>query len=306
MQVVLGLLVSDGGYPLAYSIHEGNKYEGHTMLPVVKEFVTKFDLKDFVVVADSGLMSKDNIAELEQNGYKYIVGARIRNENKAVTEWILSQNKEDGAFYEYQKNRQCKLIVGYSEQRAKKDAYNREKGIKRLEKEYKSGTITKNNINKRGYNNFLEIADNVEVKINYAQTKEDEKWDGLKGYITNTDLSADNVYKQYSELWQVERAFRVTKGVLGLRPMFHFTKKRIEAHVCICFVAYKVYKELERILKISGIKLSVEKVLNIAKTITTIKVKLQQSKETISKTMLITPTHKSIAQLFDTIFWQNP
>ena len=67
-QVVLGLLVSDGGYPLAYSIHEGNKYEGHTMLPVVKDFVKKFNLKDFVVVADSGLMNKENIAELEQNG----------------------------------------------------------------------------------------------------------------------------------------------------------------------------------------------------------------------------------------------
>jgi transposase len=179
-QVVLGLLVSDGGYPLAYSIHEGNKYEGHTMLPVVKDFVKRFDLKDFVVVADSGLMTKDNIAELEQNGYKYIVGARIKNENKAVTEWILSQSKDDGAFYEYQKNEQCKLILGYSEQRAKKDAYNREKGIKRLEKEYKNGIITKDKINKRGYNKFLEISDNVEVKINYAQTKEDEKWDGLQ------------------------------------------------------------------------------------------------------------------------------
>ena len=96
-QVVLGLLVSDGGYPLAYSIHEGNKYEGHTMLPIVKDFVTKFDLKNFVVVADSGLMTQANIAELEQNGYKYIVGARIKNENKAVTNWILSQNKQDGA-----------------------------------------------------------------------------------------------------------------------------------------------------------------------------------------------------------------
>ena len=72
--------MSDGGYPLAYSIHEGNKYEGHTMLPVVKDFVQKFDLKDFVVVADSGLMTKENIAELEQNGYKYIIGARIKNE----------------------------------------------------------------------------------------------------------------------------------------------------------------------------------------------------------------------------------
>jgi transposase len=70
-QIVLGLLVSNGGYPLAYSIHEGNKHEGHTMLPVVNDFVRKFDLKDFVVVADSGLMNKENIAELERNGYKY-------------------------------------------------------------------------------------------------------------------------------------------------------------------------------------------------------------------------------------------
>jgi hypothetical protein len=51
-QVVLGLLISEGGYPLAYSIHEGNKYEGHTMLPIVGDFVKRFDLKDFVIVAD--------------------------------------------------------------------------------------------------------------------------------------------------------------------------------------------------------------------------------------------------------------
>jgi transposase len=304
-QVVLGLLVSDGGYPLAYSIHEGNQYEGHTMLPIVKDFVKKFNLKDFVIVADSGLMNKENIAELEQNGYKYIVGARIKNENKAVTDWILSLNKIDNTFYEYQKTAQCKLILGYSENRAKKDACNREKGLKRLEKEYKSGSITKDKINKRGYNKFLEVSDNIEVKINYDKIKEDEKWDGLKGYITNTDLSASDVYKQYSELWQVERAFRVTKGVLELRPMFHFTKKRIEAHVCICFVAYKCYKELERILKISNIKLSVDKVLSIAKTITTIKVKLRESKETITKTMILTDRHKSIARLFDKDFWGN-
>jgi transposase len=305
-QVVLGLLVSDGGYPLAYSIHEGNKYEGHTMLPVVKDFVKKFNLKDFVVVADSGLMNKENIAELEQNGYKYIVGARIKSESKAVTDWILSQNKTEGIFYEYQKTDECKLILGYSEQRAKKDAYNREKGIKRLEKEFKTGKITKDKINKRGYNKFLEISDNIDVKVNYEKTMEDEKWDGLKGYVTNTNLSAEAICKQYSELWQVERAFRVTKGVLELRPMFHFTKKRIEAHVCICFVAYKVYKELERMLKTNKINLSVDKVLDIAKTITTVKVKLQQSKETITKTMLITQKHKSIAQLFDQNFWKIP
>lgn len=302
-QVVLGLLVSNGGYPLAYSIHQGNKYEGHTMLPVVKEFINKYNLKDFVIVADSGLMNAQNIAELEENGYKYIVGARIKNESKVVKEWILSQNKEDGGFYEYKKSEQCKLILGYSEQRAKKDAYNRDKGIKRLEKEFKNGFITKDKINKRGYNKFLDISDNINVSINQDKIKEDIKWDGLKGYITNTKLSASNVYQQYSELWQVERAFRITKGVLELRPMFHFTRKRIEAHICICFVAYKVYKELERILKLSNINLSVDKVLDIAKTITTIKVKLKESDETISKTMLLTPKHKSIECLFNDEFW---
>ena len=304
-QVVLGLLVSDGGYPLAYSIHEGNKYEGHTMIPVVKEFVEKFDLKNFVIVADSGLMNAQNIAELEHNGYKYIIGARIKNENKTVTEWILSQKKQDGAFYEYQKSEHRKLILGFSETRAKKDGYNREKGVKRLEKEYSRGSITKDKINKRGYNKFLEISDDVTVRINKDKIAEDAKWDGLKGYVTNTELPAPDVYKQYSELWQVERAFRVTKGVLDLRPMFHFTRKRIEAHVCICFVAYKVYKELERVLKDRAIRLSVDKVLSIAKTITTVKVKLPQSKETIIKTMLLTNQQKSISELFDSQFWKE-
>ncbi|NLX66045.1 MAG: IS1634 family transposase [Bacteroidales bacterium] len=302
-QVVLGLLVSKGGYPLAYSIHEGNKYEGHTMLPIVKDFVSKFDLEDFIVVADSGLMNAENIKELEKNNYKYIIGARIKSENQVVREWILSQDKVEGSFYDYQKTEQQRLILGYTEQRARKDANNREKGIKRLEKEYKSGSITKDKINKRGYNKFLKIADNISVEIDYTKIAEDAKWDGLKGYVTNTKLSGSDVYQQYSELWQVERAFRVTKGVLDLRPMFHFTKKRIEAHVCICFVAYKVYKELERTLKNNGIKMSVDKVLSIAKTITTIKVKLQESNETISKTMLITDKHKSISKLFESDFW---
>ena len=140
------------------------------------------------------------------------------------------------------------------------------------------------------------------ITINKDKINEDEQWDGLKGYITNTGLLSEAVYEQYRELWQVERAYRITKGTLELRPMFHFTEK---AHVCICFVAYKVYKELERILKVSGINLSVDKVLNIAKTITTIKVKLPDSGETITQTMLITPKHKSIAKLFDDKFWGN-
>jgi transposase len=304
-QIVLGLLVSAGGYPLAYSIHEGNKYEGHTMLPVVKDFVKRFDLKDFVIVADSGLMNNDNIKQLEENNYKYIIGARIKSESVEVKQWILSLEKRDNIFYELGKRPQSRLIIGYSEKRAKKDAYNREKGIKRLEKEYQSGSITKDKINKRGYNKFLEISDNVTVVINYDKIKEDAGWDGLKGYLTNTLLPPESVYEEYKGLWQVERAFRISKGTLELRPMFHFTKKRIKAHVCICFVAYKVYKELERIIKISKIGMSVDKVLDTAKTITTIRVRLPKSNKIIERTMLLTERHNSIAQLFEADFWKD-
>jgi len=303
-QIVLGLLVSKDGYPLTYSIFNGSQYEGWTMIPIVEDFVSRYKLDDFIVVADSGLMNKKNILLLESGGYKYIIGARIKNESEEIKQWILSLKKLNGEFYETAKGIN-RLIIGYSENRAKKDKFNREKGVKRLTKAYKSGNITKENINKRGYNKFLEISNNIKVAINQDKINEDEKWDGLKGYITNTTLSANEVYQQYRGLWVVERAYRVTKGTLEMRPIFHFTPKRIEAHVCICFVAYKVYKELERTLKINNINLSVDNVISIAKTITTIKINLPKSGNTIMKTMLLTKKQKSIAMLFEENFWEN-
>jgi len=303
-QIVLGLLVSDNGYPLSYSMFNCTQYEGHTMIPIVEDFITRFNLKDFVLVADSGLINKRNIDFLNTQGYKYIIGARIKNVSKPERDWLLSLTKMEGDFNE-RMVANGRLIVGYSENRAKKDAHNRTKGINRLEKAFKAGTISKDNINKRGYNKFLVISKDVQVTIDKSKIEEDSKWDGLKGYITNTDLPAAEVYRQYSSLWQVERAFRITKGTLEMRPMFHFTPKRIEAHVCICFVAYKVYKELERLLKKNQSDLSVDKVLEIAKTVTTLKIKLPKTGQTISKTMIITQNQKKIAHLFSDEFWKS-
>ena len=83
------------------------------------------------------------------------------------------------------------------------------------------------------------------------------------------------------------------------RPVFHFTEKRIEAHVCLCFVAYKVYKELERIISTIGLDISVDRVLKIAKTITTIRLKLPLNNEILTRTMMLTPEHISLKPLFD-------
>ena len=97
----------------------------------------------------------------------------------------------------------------------------------------------------------------------------------------------------------VERAFRISKGSLDMRPIFHFTEKRIEAHVCICFIAYKVYKELERIIRRKGIGMSVGKALDAAKTITTIRVKLPENGGYFTKTMFLTEKHHAIEPLFN-------
>ena len=301
-QIILGLLVSIGGYPLAYCIHEGNKYEGHTMLPVVTEFVRKYKLEDFIVVADSGLMNSDNVADLEANGYKYIIGAKIKAESKKIKEWILSQPKNDCQMVEYNKGGGKRLLVGYTSDRARKDAYNRDKGLRRLEKAYRRGSLTKEHINKRGYNKFLSMEGDVKVTIDYDKLESDAKWDGLKGYLTNTDIPASDVYAAYHNLWQVERAFRISKSKIEIRPMFHFTRRRIEAHVCICFVALKVYKELERLLKLADINMSVDKVLALAQTIVTIQLTLPKNKQTISRTMLM-KRHQRIATLFEDDFW---
>lgn len=203
---------------------------------------------------------------------------------------------------EYDKGNGKRLLVGYTDNRARKDAYNREKGVRRLDKAYRRGTLTKENINKRGYNKFLTMEGDVRVSIDYNRLETDAKWDGLKGYLTNTDIPASQVYDAYHNLWHVEQAFRISKSKIEIRPMFHFTRLRIEAHVCICFVALKVYKELERLLKLADINMSVDKVLALAQSIVTIQISLPQNKQNLSRTMPM-KRHQRIAPLFSDDFW---
>lgn len=295
-QIVLGLLVSRDGYPLSYNVFNGSQYEGRTMIPIIDDFVQRFSLTDFIVVADAGLLSRKNIALLKQAGYKFILGGRIKKESKPVQEWVLSLDKNPHKLNETIINGDERIIVSYSEQRAAKDRHNRDKGIQRLRKAYSSGKIKKQNVNQRGYNKFLVIENDVMVSIDEKKIAADAQWDGLKSYITNTDLLAAEVIEQYHGLWVVERAFRITKGALEARPIFHFTERRIEAHICICFVAYKLYKELERILRLLGINLSVDKAIEIAKTISTVTIRLDDG-TTHTRTLLNTSEERSLAPL---------
>jgi len=141
--------------------------------------------------------------------------------------------------------------VTYSDKRAGKDAHNRRRGLNKLKVRVKSGRLTKAGINNRGYNRFLTLKGNIKkikIAIDENRVKADEQWDGLKGYATNTKLSPKAITRNYRHLWQIEKAFRISKTDLRIRPIFHRLKDRIEAHICIAFVAYTIYKELERLL----------------------------------------------------------
>lgn len=297
-QIVLGLLVSVDGYPLAYDIFEGNKFEGHTMMPVLESFRTKFKLDKLVVIADAGLLSEDNIEQLQSKQYEYILGARIKNESQAIKEQILALKLENGQSTVFNKDEQSKLIISYSDARAKKDAANRKKGLGKLERTINSGRLTKQSINNRGYNKYLKLDGQVKVTIDYEKYKADGKWDGLKGYLTNTGMTTDEVIGNYKNLWKIEKAFRISKTDLRIRPIYHRLRRRIEAHLCIAFCAYKIYKELERQLKEKKTDMSPEKAIDILKTIFKITITMPYSKTKQSRLYLPNQEQQTLLNIF--------
>jgi len=301
-QIVLGLLVTIAGYPLAFEMFEGNKYEGDTLIPVLEHFNNRYNPGKLVVVADAGLLSKSNIDQLLNHGYEFILGARIKNETTELKTQILSKSWSNNSIHEFKKEELIKLIVSYSEKRAKKDAHNRNNGIKRLEKRINSGKLTKDSINNRGYNKFLKIEGDATISLDLDKIHLDSKWDGLKGYITNASLNPQEVIDQYRQLWHIEKAFRISKTDLKVRPVYHRKASRIESHLLISFCSYKLYKELERQLAQKKTGLSPEKALDILKSIYGIKTITPVSNKTVEIVMAKTKEQKRLLSDFNIDF----
>ena len=247
-QVVLGLLVAAGGNPIGYELHKGNQYEGTTLLPIVKKLEKRFNLSHPIIVADAGLLSKKNIEQLEDEGYEYIIGARIRSMSKPDKEAVLGLGLRDGELASLTLKGK-RHVISMSDSRARKDARDRRKGIGRLEKRFAGGKITKASVNNKGYNRFLTLQGETTVTIDRNKIDEDARLDGLKGYVTNSNIKDEEVAENYRNLHFIERAFRMNKTDLAIRPIYHRLFNRIEAHVCICFTAYTVLLELERTLR---------------------------------------------------------
>jgi len=276
-QIYLGLLVAVGGYAIGYDMFEGNVFEAHTFIPFIEKMAQKFNLSKPVIVADAGLLSDGNLTTLEQKQYEYIIGARLKSEATGIKQQILSAGLKEEQTAVIKKGHR-KLIVSYTNKRAAKDAHNRKRGLQRLEKQIKRGKLTKAQINNKGYNKYLKMTGEVLIQIDYEKYEQDAQWDGLKGYITNSKLTPKQVIENYSHLWQIEQAFRMSKTDLRIRPVYHRLADRIEAHICISFTAYAIYKELQRIIHLEKLPLSVQKAAEQTQNMYQLSVTLPESK----------------------------
>lgn len=239
-QIVIGLMVSGLGFPVAYEIFEGNKFEGHTMIPVIQEFQKKHDIKTLTVVADSAMLSFDNIEALKKTKLSYIVGSRIANLPMSKIKEISSNlNQKDCTSIRTQ-TKHGTLICDFSAKRYRKDKHEMEKQIKKAEAYLKKPSEMKRT-------KFLKNLDKGKYVLNAELREKTEMLLGIKGYCTNLNEEVTNqeIIGHYHQLWRVEQAFRIAKSDLQTRPIFHFKQDPIKTHILICFMALSISKYME-------------------------------------------------------------
>jgi len=274
-QVVLALMVTKEGLPVGYKAFSGDTFDGHTLIPVLQEIKEHYSLDKIVYVADAGMFNRDNLKEfetLDEHKMTYIVGARIKNMPQSTKEQILNpdnyialNDNTKVATFEYEGK---KLLVSHSRKRAKKDKYEREKGIEKPRVKLSKEKSVKTHLSNQGYKKYLQLENSansrncdLNIVLNEKKIKEDALWDGLKGIITNnSELSNEELIDQYSNLWQVEESFRITKHDLKVRPIYHHKESRIKAHLAISFMAYTLVRHLEHRVRLQYKKLSPQRI----------------------------------------------
>lgn len=239
-QILVGLMVSKEGFPIAYEVFAGNTFEGKTIIPTIQAFIHKHEVRSFTVVADAAMISAKNIKELVNHQLNYIVGARLGSLSSEMVEQIDKKLvRKDGHSIRI-KTDNGDLICSYSSVRYRKDKYEMEKQIQ------KAQAI----IEKRAKNRMVKFTktNNQEVELNESLIQKTQKLLGIKGYYTNLpEAVADNqtIMNRYHELYKVEQAFRVSKSDLQTRPIFHYKQDPIKLHILICFMALVIAKHIE-------------------------------------------------------------
>lgn len=245
-QITVGLLVDCTGFPLEVKSFEGNRAEVKTIIPVLQGFKERHGMRDITVTADAAMLSAGNIAELERLGFHYVIASRLAKTPYEIEEYLCEDGVvlEDGQFFESEmtvtvdgKRTKRRVVYQYRAKRAALDLSNIEKTVAKAQK-----IVDKKADIKR--NRFLKIT-GASREINHSLVEEARRKAGIKGYVTDLRIPAQEVVDAYHQLFQVEKAFRMSKSDLKARPIFHRTRDSIDAHLTVVFAALSVARYIE-------------------------------------------------------------
>jgi hypothetical protein len=266
-QIVVGLLVDRGGFPLEIGCFEGNKAETLTILPIITAFQARHGLADMVVVADAGMLSAGNLRKLDEASMRFIVGSRV---TKAPIDLASHFHWHGDAFTDGQVIDTLTPRVGATSSentpalRAEPVwdpeahpsswravwAYSRARAVRDnktlTEQENRARAVVAGDKTARTPR-FVKTANGTRT-LDQASLDRARRLVGLKGYVTNIEaarMPAGEVISCYHDLWHVEASFRMSKTDLAARPMFHRTRDAIEAHLTIVFTALAVSREIQ-------------------------------------------------------------
>jgi transposase len=265
-QVVIGLMVTKQGFPVHYEVFKGNTFEGNTFLPCILDFKKKYSVTSLTVVADSAMLSKQNMNKLLENNLNYIIASRLANSKESLINKIYKEIERKNG----QNIRIDNLIVNYSSKRYLKDKTELEKQVNKAR--LKMNTQTEKITNLKYLKN-----DKIKSYLNQDLIDKNTKLLGLRGYITNlTKESNKEIVEYYHNLVKIEHAFRIAKSDLETRPIYHHKEESIKNHLLICFVALtmSVYLEIKN-------KISISKIIEMLKSVTDAKILNKITKEII-------------------------
>jgi len=246
-QILFCMLIDAEKHPVGYQIFHGNTFEGHTLPEAISQLKKDFNINKIIIVADRGMIGNENIEAITENGYEFIVGERLKNLPADIQAQLLNKsnyqqtwlyNDSTGEqvavrYYVIRYNNKT-IIATYSEKRAAKDFFEREQKLKKAAALLRTPSLIK----KKASIYFIKQKGKGSYELDTEKIKRSEKYDGLLAIATNTTLSHQQVLEQYKLLFQIEHTFRTFKSHLETRPIFHWTNRRIEGHICLCYIAY--------------------------------------------------------------------
>ena len=278
VQIVLALVVDSQGIPVAYDVFKGNLAETKTLIPVLEKLRKRFSINNVTVVCDRGLASKSNVEALQKANFHFVIATKLRSMSKKLKindlstyspaphqENVLEEDKVYIRTMEHPQYKNTTLIITYSPKRAKKDKDDRERLIEKLKKKLSNlsdETTVKKVISNSGYKKYTNIKEGSQITIKEEAIEEDAQWDGFHGIaVSNTSrLGVSEALSRYRDLWHVEEAFRVAKNTLKTRPIFHWSPRRIKAHVLLCFMNLFFERFLELLLRRNNVRLTPDRI----------------------------------------------